>query len=187
MSTGSNYTKVPHYSIKWLKEHVTKQNPLDAVFFWKTNEPKTGCFSQWWKSDFTVDGITYHFAEQFMMAEKARLFKDDEVKQMILEATDPKTIKDLGRQIRNFDSKIWDENKSEIVFNGNVAKFHQDEELLKILLGTGDKVIVEASPMDKIWGIKMAANNKDILNVHKWKGENLLGFALMSARDFLKD
>lgn len=121
-----------------------------------------------------------------MMAQKAILFKDDEILQKIMSANNPAVYKSLGRQIRNFDSKIWDENKCKIVVSGNMAKFSQNPKLLDFLLKTGDRVLVEASPYDRIWGIGLAKDTPDIENPFKWKGINLLGFALMEVRENLK-
>ncbi len=120
-----------------------------------------------------------------MMAEKARLFKDYETLEEILSAKDQKEIKDLGRKIKNFNEEIWNREKYEIVKSGNLAKFSQDENLKEFLLSTGDKIIVEASPYDSIWGIGMGAKDENIEYPTAWKGENLLGFALMEVRDLL--
>ena len=53
-------------------------------------------------------------------------------------------------------------------------------------MATGDSILVEASPVDKIWGIGLAADNPDAQNPLKWKGQNMLGFALMEVRDELQ-
>jgi ribA/ribD-fused uncharacterized protein len=124
--------------------------------------------------------------EQYMMAEKAKLFNDSETLNLIMDETDQKTIKDLGRMVKNFNSNIWDENKYNIVLKGNFAKFSQNNNLKEFLLSTNDSIIVEASPYDKVWGIGMKQDDKNILDVSKWKGENLLGFALMEVRDMLR-
>ena len=119
------------------------------------------------------------------MAEKARLFKDYETLEEILSAENQKEIKDLGRKIKNFNEELWNREKYEIVKSGNLAKFSQDENLKEFLLSTGDKIIVEASPYDSIWGIGMGAKDENIEDATAWKGENLLGFALMEVRDLL--
>ena len=124
--------------------------------------------------------------EQYMMAEKAKLFNDSETLNLIMDEIDQKTIKDLGRMVKNFNSNIWDENKYNIVLKGNFAKFSQNNNLKEFLLSTNDSIIVEASPYDKVWGIGMKQDDKNILDVSKWKGENLLGFALMEVRDMLR-
>ncbi len=121
------------------------------------------------------------------MSEKAKLFNDQEIYQLILKDNVQAKIKKLGRQVKNFNKEIWDKNKENIVVNGNVLKFSQNEDLKDFLIETGDKILVEASPHDKIWGIGMDANNPDVYDPNKWKGENLLGFSLMQVRDIIKN
>lgn len=140
------------------------------------------CFSQWWPCNFVVDGVTYNCAEQFMMAEKARVFKDTIIRNKILTLNEAKKIKALGRQVKNFDATVWKKEAFDVVVRGNLAKFEQNADLLAFLKGTGDDVLVEASPYDKIWGIGMDKNNIYAINPLQWNGENLLGFALMEVR-----
>ena len=151
-----------------------------------TNPVSETCLSQWYRASFTVDGVTYVTAEQFMMAEKARLFGDEEIRAEILAAEDPHKCKSLGRKAKGFDKEIWDREKSSIVERGNLHKFSQNKELREFLLLTGNKIIVEASPMDRIWGIGIGKNNPDTQDPAKWRGRNLLGFALMAVRDRLR-
>ena len=120
------------------------------------------------------------------MAEKARLMRDEETREKILASTDPEEIKALGRQVRNFDEYRWQKHRMEIVVTGNLHKFIDNEDLKNFLLSTGDKILVEASPYDTVWGIGMKEDNMDCLNPRLWKGENLLGFALMDVRNKLK-
>lgn len=122
-----------------------------------------------------------------MMAEKAKLFNDMEMREKILAAKHPKQAKDFGRLIRGFQEDIWLENRFNIVMRANQAKFSQNEELKKFLMQTKNRVLVEASPVDKIWGIGMATDNKNVENPLYWKGLNLLGFALMAVRDELEN
>lgn len=161
------------------------------LFFWGHQPSKDGtitktCFSQWWLSSFKVNGMTYKTAEHWMMAKKAELFNDNEVLDKIIKANSPAEAKKLGRQVKNYDDAIWLENRFEIVKEGNYHKFSQNPDLKAFLLNTDERVIVEASPVDPIWGIGMAGDHKDVLNPEKWKGLNLLGFALMEVRDELK-
>ncbi len=180
------------YNINWVKEEYNK-NPdvLKYIFFWghqanRDGSMGKGCLSQWWMEDFVVDGITYHSAEHWMMAGKARLFKDEEMLQAILAADNPGKAKKLGRKVRNFNDKVWKANCFELVTQGNVHKFSQNEEMKTYLLNTQKRILVEASPYDRIWGIGLAANTPNINNPYNWKGSNLLGFALMEARDRLR-
>ncbi|WP_052390704.1 NADAR family protein [Streptomyces sp. NRRL B-24484] len=141
-----------------------------------------GSLSQWWPGAFTVDGVTYRTAEHWMMAGKARLFQDEETLARILTAPTPGEAKKLGRMVRGFDDERWVAERFELVVAGNVAKFGQDEALRNYLLGTSQRVLVEASPLDRLWGIGLAADNERATRPHEWRGLNLLGFALMEAR-----
>ncbi|MCM1142903.1 MAG: NADAR family protein [Muribaculum sp.] len=159
----------------------------DFVFFWgHTGDTRKSCFSQWFIRDFTIDGISYCCMEQYMMAEKAKLFGDTEILEKILKSSEPQKIKSFGRAVRNFDPTTWDLHKCQIVYQGNLAKFGQNEDLKTILLATNDKILVEASPYDKIWGVGMSVNDIDIVDPNKWKGHNLLGETLMKVRETLK-
>ncbi len=160
-------------------------------FFWGHTPAKDGsitksCFSQWWSGHaFRVEGITYPTAEHFMMAEKARLFRDDVHLSSILSAKSPSIAKKLGRQVTGFDDKIWLQHRWDIVVRANAAKFTQHTELKQFLIQTGERIIVEASPYDRIWGIGLAADHPDAERPQNWKGLNLLGFALMEVRSQL--
>lgn len=176
------------YIINSLQKDFLEGKDIDYLFFWGHQPSNDGsitktCFSQWWKSDFAIDEYNYCCMEQYMMAEKARLFDDNEVLEEILERNNPKQIKALGRKVKNFNEDIWQKNRYSIILNGNFAKFLQNESLMKFLLQTEHKVLVEASPYDKIWGIGMSVEDKKINNPLEWNGENLLGFALMEVRD----
>ena len=177
------------HSVEKLIEENRDWEKDDFVFFWGHRKGKKigkTCFSQWYEIEFEVEGHKYNCAEQYMMAQKAWLFKDIEIFGKILDATDPKEIKALGRKVKNFDPKIWNQQKFEIVVKGNLGKFGENPELREFLLSIGNKILVEASPYDKIWGIGMKEGTPGIANPTNWKGENLLGFALMEVRDFFK-
>lgn len=181
----------PKYSLDQIRKVALEKKPIEYIFFWKTESSHgenvtKGCFSQWWKSDFRSMNHTYSCMEQFMMANKAELFGDQEIREQISQCSSPRQIKALGRKVRNFDETIWNEIKYAIVLNGNYLKFTQNSELRKFLLSTGDSVLVEASPYDGIWGIKMGETDENARNPLKWNGENLLGFALMEVRDEIR-
>ena len=155
------------------------------IFFWgHTPVGAIGvqCFSQWWEGNGFTDGEhTYYTAEHYMMAQKALLFDDKEMFEKIAANTNPRDVKALGRKIKNFNSEVWDEEKLQIVERGNFFKFSQHPALRDFLIA----IIVEASPFDPIWGIGMDANHPDRFYPEKWKGQNLLGIALMSVRELL--
>lgn len=162
----------------------------EFLFFWGHQPSKDGsiiksCFSQWWISEFVEDKISYYSAEQYMMAKKAVLFHDIEIQNLIIETNDPKECKKLGRKVSNFDEELWNANKYEIVKQANFLKFSQNISLKEFLMGTGQKVIVEASPYDRVWGIGLTQDNPKASNPMQWNGENLLGFVLMEVRDTL--
>jgi ribA/ribD-fused uncharacterized protein len=145
-----------------------------------------GCLSQWWPVSFTEDGHRFASAEHYMMAHKAWLFDDAESAERVLAASHPGKVKALGRRVRGFDQAAWEAERFEIVVRGNVSKFGQHEDLRAYLLGTGDRVLVEASPYDRIWGIGLAADDPRASAAGTWRGLNLLGFALMRARERLR-
>jgi ribA/ribD-fused uncharacterized protein len=161
------------------------------LFFWG-HQPQPGgtigkgCFSQWWPCEFTVDGVTYPSAEHHMMTAKALLFGDTDLAERIPLAPHPREAKALGRQVPGFDEQRWAERRFDLVVAGNVAKFGQSPGLRDYLLTTGDRVLVEASPRDRIWGIGMGASNDLATSPGHWRGLNLLGFALMEARHQLR-
>ena len=178
------------YSLKELQSEYQKGKTYKLLFFWGHTPPDDGsinqsCLSQWWMQDFEIDGVSYLCAEQYMMAEKARLFSDSEMLEKIMQTIFPKEMKAYGRAVRDFDKEVWDAKCFEIVKNANMAKFKQNPELLKFLLKTKNRVLVEASPRDRIWGIGMGAGNPNAENPLKWRGKNLLGFALTEVRDIL--
>jgi ribA/ribD-fused uncharacterized protein len=162
------------------------------LFFWGHQPSPDGtitatCFSQWWEGNpFTVDRITYPTAEHYMMAEKARLFGDHPTAERILQTTHPKQAKDLGRQAQGFNETLWNEHRCAIVIRGNYHKFTQHPPLQTFLLQTGNRILVEASPVDAIWGIGLDRQARAASNPHQWPGLNLLGFALMQVRAQLR-
>ncbi|TGE20770.1 NADAR family protein [Hymenobacter aquaticus] len=143
------------------------------------------CFSQWYPAAFQLADHRYATAEHYMMAEKARLFGDEATRAAVIAASHPNDAKRLGRQIRNFDEATWLAERFGIVVRGNVAKFSQHPALRDFLLTTGSRVLVEASPVDAIWGIGLAQDHPDAATPQTWRGLNLLGFALMEVRDLL--
>ncbi|MNJ44257.1 hypothetical protein D3C77_393010 [compost metagenome] len=120
-----------------------------------------------------------------MMAEKARLFGDEEMLEAIMKSKHPKEMKAFGRAVRFFDQDAWEAKCYDIVKAGNLAKFSQNESLWNFMKTTKNRILVEASPRDRIWGIGMGKSNPDAENPMKWRGKNLLGFALSEVRDVL--
>ncbi|MFF2082649.1 NADAR family protein [Nocardia sp. NPDC058176] len=174
-------------SVEELRRAIAEGAAPKYLPFWGHAPRRDGsigssCLSQWWPAAFVVDGVTFAGAEHYMMWRKALLFDDEETAARILETAHPSQAKNLGRKIRDFDETIWEQARFEIVVAGSVAKFGQDEALRSYLLGTGTRVLVEASPVDRIWGIGLAADDARATDPARWRGLNLLGFALMRAR-----
>ena len=158
------------------------QNKRKIVLFYRTED----YFSQFHPSEFTIDGVKYSCCEQYMMHQKAILFKDNEMAQQILNETEPRKMKACGRRVKNYEEETWLGKCRDIEYRGNLAKFSQNKHLRISLLKTGDKLIAEASPSDKRWGIGLGKKDARAHNPNEWKGTNWLGEALMKVRDELK-
>ena len=142
-----------------------------------------GYASQWASSFFTIDGVVYNTAEQYMMAEKARLFGDDDALEIIMGTDNPKIQKATGRTVRNFNRDVWEKNAKLIVYRANFAKFTQNKEMLNWLLSTAGTTLVEASPWDTIWGIGLNANDPRARDRNQWQGTNWLGEIITQVRE----
>jgi ribA/ribD-fused uncharacterized protein len=150
------------------------------VFFW------SGIYSQWWKADMTIDDVKYNSCEQYMMHQKALTFGDTEIAKLIMTEENPREQKKYGRMIKNFDKGVWDKCCLGIVYKGNYVKFTQNEDLKAALLLTGKRIMVEASPLDNIWGIGMDENDPNVEYPACWKGLNLLGQAITLVKNELR-
>ncbi|WP_214103952.1 NADAR family protein [Acrocarpospora catenulata] len=164
---------------------------LRYVYFWGHRPNRdggvgAGCLSQWWPAEFTENGQVFRTAEHYMMAHKAWLFGDEATARRILAAATPGEAKALGRGVGGFDEEVWAAHRYAIVVRASTAKFGQHPELRAYLLGSRGRVLVEASPLDRVWGIGLAAGDPAAASPATWQGLNLLGFALMDARDALE-
>ena len=176
-----NSDTLPAFQLPEQVTELTFKEEKDLVFFFHENE-KYGCFSQWYKSPFTIEGTQFVTAEQYMMSRKALLFRDYEIYDQILKENDPQKCKKLGKKVNNFKGYQWDKCKEDIVYRANLAKFSQNVIIQQILLETGTSILAEASPYDRIWGIGRSADDPKANYPELWKGENLLGNALMRVR-----
>jgi hypothetical protein len=165
-----------------LRARIAAGEAFDYLLFFGHTGSGPACLSQWYPAPFEVDGERFPTAEHWMMAEKARLFDDAETRARILLAEGPAEAKKLGRAVRGFDDAVWEAERFGVVARGNRAKFGQHEPLRSYLLGTADRVLVEASPTDRIWGIGLGREHPDARDPARWRGSNLLGFALMAVR-----
>ena len=145
-----------------------------------------GYLSNWFFTDFEVDGIQYSSMEQYMMYQKAICFEDHEIAKQILETNDPGKIKALGRMVRNFDGRIWNGLRQIIVYEGLLEKFRQNDELKRKLLATKQNILAECAVQDKIWGIGLSMKDEKRFYMSEWLGQNLLGFCLMKVRERLE-
>ena len=178
-------------------QHAQELPPLvtdQYVFFfgYEGKEPEV-CLQQWYPSPFidpdsedeeTGKPLAFHTSEQYMMYFKALLMGDDGVAAKILASQGPGEAKAFGREVSNFDQEVWDANCEGVVERANLLKFSQDERLKEVLLGTGDRQIVETSPNDRVWGIGFDTEGA-LGNEEKW-GQNKLGKASMKVREQLK-
>ncbi|MBL7997844.1 MAG: NADAR family protein [Candidatus Kapabacteria bacterium] len=181
-----------HYDINWLIDSYESGETLKFIYFWGHSDTLNEgigkfCLSQWFKSPFMIENKTYKTSEHWMMSQKALLFNDKKTFDKIISVDRPEEAKELGREVIGFDDAIWNDKRFEIVKIGNIHKFNQNPILADYLLRTGDKVLVEASPTDIVWGIGLHQDSKGIDNIYAWRGLNLLGFVLMEVRDFFNE
>lgn len=179
------------HDLDWLRSAARSGARVKYLHFWGHSEAQQSevgkaCLSQWYPAELTIDGLRFPTAEHYMMFRKAQLFNDAETAERIVEAKGPAAVKALGRGVRGFEESIWRQNRVAIVVEGNYAKFSQSAPLREFLVGTNQRVLVEASPVDKVWGIGLAADDPHADNPLEWRGLNLLGFALMDVRERLR-
>lgn len=184
----ANVAKI--YTREGLIEQVEKGISFDYLLFYGHKESPDGkitdsCLSQWFPASFEVNGQIFPTTEHYMMAKKAVLFGDQEMLENILASKTPKEAKGFGRRVRDFNPVVWEKQRSRIVVEANLAKFSQNQGMKDFLLASAPKILVEASPRDRIWGIGMGKGNPEALDPCKWRGKNLLGFALLEVRDLL--
>lgn len=168
--------------------YCVRGETMEKLFFWghteHGNNVTKACLSNFYPCEFVFDGKDFKFSEQCFMWQKALLFNDFEIAEQILKETDVRKIKALGRKVKNFNNELWDKHKEDFMFNACYAKFSQNNELKDFLLSTGNREIIEASPVDNIWGIGFSSD-KAMENIDKW-GQNLLGKTLMKVREELR-
>lgn len=197
------------YTREWLENEIDKGKSFEFIGFWGEHN-KYGEFSNFYHSPFKSispqiflnkngkkEEVTFSCTEQYFMYQKAKLFGDKLISAKILQlnlgnGVHPKQYKDLGRKVQNYNDEMWNRVRFNMMLKGLHLKFSQNERLKKMLLDTGDKILVEASPFDSVWGIKKGVRTKQGVEtnwkkVHSWNGQNLLGFALMELRDILRE
>ncbi len=158
---------------------------MNHIICFHNPDKEYGYLSNWYPSCFTIDGIVFSSMEQFMMYRKAICFHDNDIASQILETEDVARIKELGRRVSGYDENHWNGVRQLVVYEGLLAKFSQNEKLQEWLKATGNAVLAECAVKDCIWGIGLSMNDPDRFERAKWKGQNLLGYALMMVRDRL--
>ena len=145
-----------------------------------------GYLSNWYMSDFEIDGRRFSSMEQYMMYQKAMCFGDTKIAEKITHTDDVAEAKALGRQVSGYVEHIWDGKRQIIIYEGLLAKFSQNEDLKAKLMATGDAILAECAVKDLVWGIGCSMTDPARLNMSLWRGRNLLGYALMQVREKLK-
>ncbi len=156
----------------------------DIICFHNPDE-SNGYLSNWFLSDMVIDGIKFSSMEQYMMYQKAKTFHDMDTAEQILKTANAGKIKSLGRSVKNYNDTIWNGVRQIVVYQGLYQKFKQNDTLLKKLLQTNNAILAECAVQDKIWGIGLSMTNEARFDMQRWKGQNLLGFALMMVREAL--
>lgn len=163
------------------------ENNNGYIFFWGLKN-KYSFLSNFYYAPFVVDGLQFRWSEQYFMYQKALLFLGEDIQEKILEATSPQECKKLGRtKSPIFDDEVWNEKRQDAMYRAVLEKFRQNPRLKNALLETGDAVLVESSPKDKIWGIGLSEKTARQISPQEWPGQNLLGQILMKVRQDLSD
>jgi len=151
----------------------------ECVLFW------SGWPSQHAPATFEVCGVWYNCTQQYLMAERARMFGDADRLDDIMWSRDPVQQTVLGHAVKNCDEARWRRAVPAMLLRGNMAKYAQNATLKRLLLATHPKVLVQASPYDTVYGVGLTPHDPRALDPEHWRGLNLLGTALMQTRQTL--
>ena len=155
---------------------------MTEIICFHNPDEENGYLSNWYPSDFSYENVQFSSMEQYMMYQKAAIFHDEEIAEQILSKNDVAEIKALGRQVHGYDDHVWNGMRQIIIYKGLLAKFSQNEDLKTALLQTGNAVLAECAVRDQIWGIGLSMKDPNRFDTSKWRGQNLLGYALMLVR-----
>lgn len=158
---------------------------MSVIGFHNPDEPY-GFLSNWFLSEFTVDGVSFSSMEQYMMYKKAVLFEDTDIAAQIMDTDDVVAIKEFGRRVSGYNDSVWNGMRQVIIYKGLIEKFRQNKDLLKALLNTGNNILAECAVNDHIWGIGLSMTDDRRNDINAWNGQNLLGYSLMLVRDELR-
>lgn len=160
---------------------------MKRIICFHNPDEMNGYLSNWYLSDFSAGDIQYSSMEQYMMHQKALLFNDRDAAEQILNTANVGKIKALGRSVKNYEDIIWNGMRQIVIYQGLLEKFQQNEEIKRMLLATQSDILAECAVQDKIWGIGLSMKDERRLDIKEWKGQNLLGFALMKVRAVLNE
>lgn len=166
-------------------ELVISGQKMNAVYFHKPNEPY-GFLSNWSPSPFELDGQSFTSVEQYIMYRKCKVFGDEKCASAVLATDDVAAQQAIGRAASGYNEHIWGGMRQMVAFRALMAKFTQNEDLRQQLLQTGDAVLVECASSDRVWACGVRLNDEKRFDASNWKGDNILGFALMEVREKLK-
>lgn len=158
-----------------------------SVIGFHNPDEQYGFLSNWYLSEFTVDGVSFSSMEQYMMYKKAVLFEDADIAAQILDTDDVVLIKELGRKVSCYNDSVWNGMRQIIIYKGLIEKFRQNEDLGKALLDTRNDTLAECAVKDRIWGIGLSMTDERRNDINDWNGQNLLGYSLMLVRDELRN
>ena len=158
---------------------------VNAVYFHKPEEPG-GFLSNWFLSDYDLDGMTFSSAEQYIMYRKCLLFGDKDSAFAVMAAADPAEQQQIARNIKNYSEPVWNGFRQVVAMRALLAKFQQNNTLRESLLQTDDAWLVECAKSDTIWACGCPLYDPGRKDISLWKGENLLGFTLMEVREIIR-
>lgn len=142
-------------------------------------------FSNFYISPFKIGKLKYNCTEQYFQHKKAMFFEDHKTAGKIMKTQSPAQQKKLGRRVKGYDELRWMQVRKQTMESGCMAKFTQNQPEKEKLLATGDSLMVECSPTDKIWGIGLGLKDHRAKNPKNWVGQNLMGKVLENVRELI--
>lgn len=162
---------------------IVKTN--EVYLFWQTDSTLSN-----WRlgTPYVLNDLMFVTSEHGLMYEKAIMFDLDSVPEIFrMQNCHPRDVKKIGRGVANFNPEVWDEESIDAIVPHLIAKAEQNQSVMEELMSTGNLIIAEASPYDRVWGIGLRPDDPQALNSKKWIGENRLGKAWMRVRDYFNE